>query len=69
MAGDTLFSNSAEHEKSAGIVVNAEAAPDSGFDALVMVQIPCFEANDIHLIDAAGEKLHFRELPYSFAVE
>ena len=67
-AGDELFSHNAEHGKSAGIVVNAQAAPEGGFDALVMAQIACFEANDIHLKDAAGEKLHFRELPYAFAI-
>jgi len=68
-AGDELFSHSAEHGKSAGIVVNAQAAPEGGFDALVMVQIVCFEANDIHFKDPAGEKLHFCELPYSFATD
>jgi len=67
-AGDELFSHSAEHGKSAGIVVNAQATSEDGFDVLVMVQVPCFEANDIHLKDAAGEKLHFRELPYTFAI-
>jgi len=66
-AGDTLFSHSAEHGKPAGTVVDAQPVPEGGFDALVMVQIPCFEADDIHLKDASGEKLSFRDLPYSFA--
>ncbi len=66
-AGDALFSHSAEHGKPAGTVVDAQPVPEGGFDALVMVQIPCFEADDIHLKDASGEKLSFRDLPYSFA--
>jgi len=65
-AGDELFSDSAEHGKSAGTVVDAQPAPDGGFDALVMVQIPCFEADDMHLQNAAGAKLEFRDLPYTF---
>ncbi len=68
-AGDELFSHSAAHGKPAGMVVDAQPAPEGGFDALVMVQIPCFEADDIHLKDAAGEKLAFRTLPYAFATD
>ncbi len=68
-AGDTLFSQSAEHGKSAGTIVNVQPAPKGGFDALAMVQIPCFEADDIHLNDAAGEKLCFRELTYPFVTD
>lgn len=66
-AGSGLFSPSAEHGKAAGIVVDARPAPEGGSDALVMVQLPCFEADDIY----AGEnkespKLTFRSLPYTF---
>ncbi len=68
-AGDELFSHSAAHGKPAGRVVDAQPAPEGGFDALVMVQIPCFEADDIHLKDASGEKLVFRALPYAFATD
>lgn len=65
-AGDELFSPSAEHGKAAGVVVDARPAPEGGCDALVMVQIPCFEADDIHLGDSeAGPKLEFRDLPYA----
>ncbi len=65
-AGDALFSQSAEHGKSAGIVVDAQPTSEGGYDALVMVQIPCVEADDIYLKKATGEKLDFRELPYAF---
>jgi len=65
-AGDALFSHSAEYGKPAGTIVDVQPAPEGGFDALVMVQIACFEADDIHLKDASGEKLSFRDLPYSF---
>jgi len=68
-AGDELFSNSAEHGKSAGIIVDAQPVPTGGFELLAMVQIPCFEANDIHLKEAAGEKLNFKELPYNFIAD
>jgi len=68
-AGDALFSQSAEHGKSAGIVVDAQPALKGGFDALVMVQIPCVEADDIHLGEVTGEKLNFQELPYSFSTD
>ncbi len=68
-AGDELFSHSAPHGKPAGRVVDAQPAPEGGFDALVMVQIPCFEADDVHLQEASGEKLVFRALPYAFTTD
>ena len=68
-AGDELFSHSAEHGKAAGMVVDAQPAPESGFDALVMVQIPCFEADDIYLKESSDAKLNFHPLPYSFKAD
>ncbi len=68
-AGNKLFSHSAEYGKPAGVVVDAQPAPEGGFDALVMVQISCVEANDVYLNDASGEKVAFRDLPYAFAID
>ena len=66
MPGDELFSASAEHDQTTGLVVDAQPAPEGGYDALVMVQMACVEADDVHLGDGdGGPKLSFRELPYS----
>lgn len=63
--GDELFSPSAESDQGAGMVVDAQPAPNGGYDALVMLQIAGFEADDVHLGDSNGAKLSFGDLPYS----
>lgn len=64
--GTELFSASAEHEQTAGMVVDAQPSGDSGCDALVMAQITCVEANDLHVHDDNGPRLSFAKLPYDF---
>ncbi|VAX07975.1 tRNA-modifying protein YgfZ [hydrothermal vent metagenome] len=65
-AGDELSSPSAEHNKAAGVVVDAQPVAGGGSDALVMIQIACFEANDVCTRDDKGQQLDFQSLPYAF---
>lgn len=64
--GAELFSPSAEHEQGAGMVVDAQPAENGSYDALVMAQIACAEADDLRLGDGEGTKLSIGTLPYDF---
>jgi folate-binding protein YgfZ len=65
LPGEELTSPSAEHDQMAGQVVDAQPAPEGGYDALVMAQIAGFEANDIRLGDN-GPLLELGTPPYPF---
>jgi hypothetical protein len=67
MPGDELYSPSAANDQATGLVVDAQPAPEGGYDALVMAQMACVEADDVHLGDGGGPKLSFGKLPYSLA--
>jgi len=62
-AGDGLFSMEMEGQ-ACGIVVNAAAAPDGGFDLLAVVQIASHEAFPVHFGALTGARLQFQPLPY-----
>ncbi len=62
-AGTELFSMESEGQ-ACGMVVNAQASPDGGFDLLAVVQIASHDAFPVHLDSLTGPKLQFQALPY-----
>jgi hypothetical protein len=64
-AGDEVF-GSEPPTQACGMVINATAAPDGGFDLLVVMQISSHETGNVHLHSAEGAKLDFLTLPYTF---
>ena len=63
-AGDELFSADMG-EQSSGMVVNATASPDGGFDVLVIIQTSSVEAGKVHWKTLDGPALEIIPLPYS----
>ena len=64
--GDELYSADMEGQAS-GMIVNAQAAPDGGWDALAVIQISSADAHPIHLKSLDGARLAIEPLPYSLA--
>ncbi len=62
-AGDELFSNELDGQAS-GMVVNAQAAPDKGYDLLAVVQTASIAQGALHLKSAGGPILSVQPLPY-----
>ncbi len=62
-AGNELFSMEAEGQ-ACGMIANAQAAPDGGFDVLAVIQIASHDAFPVHLGALTGPRLHFQPLPY-----
>lgn len=62
--GDHLYSEDMAGQSS-GMIANAAAAPDGGYDVLAVVQIASHDAHPIHLGSLDGEMLHFAPLPYA----
>ena len=65
-AGDALFSREVEGQAS-GMVVNAQAAPDGGYDLLAVVQTSAIAQGALHLGSADGPLLQLQPLPYALA--
>src|SRR6267143_5031085 len=63
-AGDPLYSKDLGDQAS-GIVVNAEASPDGGYDLLAAVQTASREGSTVHLKSLGGPVLRFLPLPYA----
>lgn len=63
-AGDELLSTDAG-EQSVGMVVNAAASPDGGFDMLAVLQTSSAESGRIRFGSANGPALEIMPLPYS----
>ena len=63
-AGDSLYSEDLGDQAS-GIVVNAEASPDGGYDLLAAVQTASRESSTVHLKSLEGPALRFLPLPYA----
>ncbi len=63
-AGDELFSAEMEGQ-ACGMVVNAQAAPDGGFDLLAVVQIASQETQIVHCKSLQDAALQFLPLPYA----
>ncbi|MBI5890655.1 MAG: folate-binding protein YgfZ [Nitrosomonadales bacterium] len=62
-AGAELFSMEMEGQ-SCGMVVNAQASPNGGYDLLAVVQIASHDAFPVHLGALTGPRLEFNPLPY-----
>ena len=63
-AGDPLFGEDLGNQAS-GMVVNAEASPEGGFDLLAVIQTESREKSSVHLRSLDGPVLRFLPLPYS----
>lgn len=50
-----------------GHVVDAQLAPDGGYDLLAVMQISSHDAGEIHWHTVDGPRLQLRELPYALA--
>jgi len=62
-AGDDLFTPE-DADQPCGVVVQAAAAPDGGFDAIVSMQISAFEAGAVHAQASDGQPLALSPAPY-----
>ena len=62
--GDGLFSNALDGQAS-GMVVNAQAAPDGGYDLLAVMQTASLAMATVHFKSADGPTLSIQALPYS----
>jgi folate-binding protein YgfZ len=62
-AGDPLYSADMQ-EQSSGIVVNAQPAPDGGYDLLAVIQTSSAESEAIHWKTLDGPVLQLQPLPY-----
>lgn len=62
-AGDEIYSPEMEGQAS-GMLVNAQASPNGGYDVLAVMQIGSAETNDVHLKALDGPKLALEQLPY-----
>jgi folate-binding protein YgfZ len=61
-AGDELYGTDPAGQ-SCGMIANAAAAPQGGYDVLAVIQSESHEANAVHL--SSGVQLQFEALPYS----
>lgn len=62
--GDKLFAENARAGQNTGAIIQAEKNPESGYDALAVIQIADIQTN-LFLHDADGPKVTIEELPYS----
>jgi hypothetical protein len=63
-AGDEIYSADMEGQ-AMGMIVNAEAAPAGGWDALAVMQISSVAAESLHLKSLDGAVLSLQNLPYA----
>ena len=61
--GDELFSSALDGQAS-GMVVNAQAAPEGGYDLLAVMQTASIGQATLHFKSAAGPVLSILPLPY-----
>jgi folate-binding protein YgfZ len=64
--GDELYSASSTSEQGTGRVVDAQAAPQGGYDLLAVVEIASAEGAGVHLGAPDGPELQLRPPPYGF---
>lgn len=62
--GDELYSQDMEGQ-ACGMIANAAAAPEGGYDVLAVVQISSRDAHTVYLGSLQGAPLSFGELPYT----
>jgi len=63
--GDKLFAENARAGQNTGTIISVEKNPESGYDALAVIQIADTESK-LFLNDADGPAVTVKELPYSF---
>jgi len=64
-AGDKLFAENARAGQNTGMIIQAENNPESGYDALAVIQIADTESK-LFLNDADGAAVTVMKLPYAF---
>ena len=64
--GDPIFAPDFPGQ-SAGTVVDAQAAPDNGYDLLAVIQISSATAGKLHLASETGPQLSLHPLPYAIS--
>jgi folate-binding protein YgfZ len=62
--GQEVF-NSTDAEQSVGMVVQAAAAPDGGWDAIASLQLSALEAGTLHAGSSDGAHMRVLPLPYA----
>ena len=62
--GDDIFSDDIPGQAS-GIVVNAQPAPEGGYELLAVVQLSSRDGSAVHVGSTSGPVLRFLDLPYS----
>ena len=62
--GDALFGAAAD-EPAIGMVVNAQVAPEGGYDLLAVLHVGSADAGDVHLMSVDGPVLSMQNLPYT----
>ena len=62
--GDELYGSAAEAQP-VGMVVNAQAAPEGGYDLLAVLQTANISAGTVHFKSADGPALGIQPLPYT----
>jgi folate-binding protein YgfZ len=63
--GEPLFTAHAETGQDAGMIVDAQAAPQGGYEVLAVVQVADVELGDVRLDGPQGAVLKFLDLPYT----
>jgi len=61
--GDELFDNALDGQAS-GMVVNAQAAPDGGYDLLAVIQTASITQATVRFKSVTGPTLSIQPLPY-----
>jgi tRNA-modifying protein YgfZ len=63
--GESLYTAHVETGQDAGMIVDAQAAPQGGYEVLAVVQCADVELGDVRLEGPQGAVLNFLDLPYS----
>lgn len=64
--GEPLYTAHAETGQDTGMIVDAQAAPQGGYEVLAVVQCAAVELGDVRLDGPQGAVLKFLDLPYTF---
>ncbi len=67
-AGDKLFAENARAGQNTGAIISVEKNPESGYDALAVIQIADTESK-LFLNDANGSVITVKDLPYDFDID
>ena len=67
-SGDKLFAKDAKAGQNTGAIIQAEKNPESGYDALAVIQIADSKSS-LFLNDADGPRVTVKDLPYTFDSE